>query len=88
MDGSGENGTVREPRESMGSFSGFLLLVLSAEVLFAVLVRLVLGTPPAGVTTVTFGLLMAVGLGLQHRSTVARRTARPERRGGPWSTRH
>ena len=80
MDGSGESGTAHEPRESMGSFAEFLLLVLSAEILFAVLVRLVLGTPPAGATTVAFGLFMAVGLGFQRISTVAGPFARPGRR--------
>jgi hypothetical protein len=72
-----------EDRGSPGSFTSFVSMVISAEILFAVLVRLVLGTPPAGATTVVFGLLMAIGLGLQQRSSAVDLVARRDRRGGP-----
>jgi hypothetical protein len=47
--------------------AGRLTLVVVAEMLFAVLVDLVTGTPPAFVTTVAFGMALAVGLSWQAR---------------------
>jgi hypothetical protein len=41
--------------------------VVVAEILFAVLVDLVTGTPPAFVTTVAFGMALALGLRWQAR---------------------
>jgi hypothetical protein len=52
---------------SRGSFGTFLLPLVLAEVLFATLVALALGTPPTPMTTVIFALAMAVALGAQHR---------------------
>jgi hypothetical protein len=44
-----------------------LALVVGAEVAFALLVDLVTGAPPAFVTTVVFGIALAIGLGWQAR---------------------
>jgi hypothetical protein len=44
-----------------------LALVVGAEVVFAVLIDLLTGTPPAFVTTVAFGAALALGLGWQAR---------------------
>jgi hypothetical protein len=52
---------------SHGSFGSFLLLVVLAEVLFALLVALALGAPPTPSATVVFALAMAVALGAQRR---------------------
>ncbi len=49
--------------ESRETLAERLALVLVAEVTFAALVDLVTGAPPAFVTTVAFGVALAVGLG-------------------------
>jgi hypothetical protein len=49
-----------EPRETLAER---LALVIMAEATFAALVDLVTGAPPAFVTTVVFGVALAVGLG-------------------------
>ena len=49
-----------ETRDALGER---LALVIVAEVTFAALVDLVTGAPPAFVTTVAFGVALAVGLG-------------------------
>jgi hypothetical protein len=81
-----ESGASREEREARAAFGTYLLMVLSAEVVFALLVTFVLGTPPAGGTIVAFGVVMAVGLGLQRRSERTTRVDSTGRR-GPRSTR-
>jgi carbon starvation protein CstA len=78
---------ARHRHEPPGSFAAYVLMVLSAEILFALLVTLALGTPPGGVTTVAFGFVVAVGLGIQRR-TVGDRMAPSQHRQEPRSTRH
>jgi len=58
-----------------GSLPATLALVLGAECTFATLVRLVTGAPPAFLTTVAFGLVLAVLLAVQ-----TARTDRPTQR--------
>ncbi len=66
---------------SRGSFGAFLMLVALAEAAFALLVGLILGTPPAPVATVIFGIGMAGALALQRRwSAAPSRTPRDR----PW----
>jgi hypothetical protein len=62
-------GPVEQDQHSRDGPGERLALVVVAEVAFAVLVDFVMGTPPAFVTTVAFGVALAVGLGWQaHRS--------------------
>jgi hypothetical protein len=48
-----------------------LALVVGAEVTFAMLVDFVTGSPPALVTTVAFGAILALGLSRQARRSPA-----------------
>lgn len=58
-------------RRTPGDLGGRLALVVGAEIVFATLVDLVTGTPPAFIATVAFGMALAIGLGWQAHSTAA-----------------
>jgi hypothetical protein len=60
-------GPVEQDQPTRDAWGERLALVVAAEILFAVLVDLVTGAPPAFVTTVVFGMMLALGLGWQTR---------------------
>jgi hypothetical protein len=60
-------GLVDGTQPTADGFGERLALVVAAEIAFAVLVALVRGAPPAFVTTVAFGIALAIGLGWQAR---------------------
>jgi hypothetical protein len=56
---------VDAAQPTVDGFGERLALVVAAEVAFAVLVDIATGAPPAFVTTVAFGIVLAIGLGWQ-----------------------
>lgn len=58
---------VGRDRQTRSDLKERLAMVVGAEVAFALLVDYVTGAPPAFVTTVVFGIALAIGLGWQAR---------------------
>lgn len=60
-------GVVDGAQDTVDGLGERLVLVVGAEVAYAVLVDLVTRAPPAFATTVAFGIALAIGLGWQAR---------------------